>query len=107
MAFEQWQAQAAQMKHEQEMLKKAVMRLVHRQLGMALETWRGVAAEMKSQVRAMGGALRRMMERSLSMAFERWQSVAAGLRRDSRRGDGRTGPDGGPDRLHIISRNIT
>ena len=68
MAFEKWQAEAAQMKHEQAMLKKAVMRMVQRQMAMAWSKWREAASEAKAMIERLRRGLAFWMEGELGRA---------------------------------------
>merc|ERR1719163_627518 len=76
-AWEKWQYEAAEMKRQQDLLRRGLMRMIKRKLAMAMQKWRDEAAEAKRLKYAMGGAIRRMLNRKLSMAWEKWQYEAA------------------------------
>jgi len=52
MAFEKWQATAAQMQHEQMAMNRAMMRLVHSKLAVAMhDDMEGGQSELSSRSR--------------------------------------------------------
>jgi len=81
MAFEKWQAEAAQMARGRFLLNGAVTRMRKRKLSMAFEKWQYTAKQLAREQYALGGAVTRMRKRKLSMAFETWQAEAARMGR--------------------------
>ena len=72
-AWEKWQFSYLQGLREFELLRRAVKKMLHRQLSMAFNTWRDGADMSGRQMRLMTGALNRMRNLALSRAWEQWQ----------------------------------
>ena len=63
------------------LLRRGLMRMLHRMLAMPLGKWRSEAAQMKREKFMLAGAANRMLKRQLSMAWEQWQYKAAEMAR--------------------------
>jgi len=70
------------MRHEHDVLRRVMMRLVKSKMAAAFSTWRGIAAELKQEEHKLHGAVTRLMNRHLSMAFEKWQATAAQMQHE-------------------------
>merc|ERR550514_2086948 len=74
MAWEKWQYEAAQMKHEKFIMGGALNRFRNRLLSMAWEKWQFTAADK---------ALRRFLHAKMFAAWNMWRSWAEEMRRQA------------------------
>jgi len=85
MAWEMWQQTAAQMKHEEQQLRRAVMRMVQRAMAQGFGAWREMAAQAKSELLAIRRAVLRLVMSSMALAFSSWREKAWDMRQQEER----------------------
>ena len=74
-AFQSWQSDVANAKHDAGVLKKCLRKLTNRQLAGAFMTWSSMVAEARRHRELLTKCLRRVLMKALSAAFQTWCAV--------------------------------